>query len=79
MRDIPIEKMLLFRPITHKNNPEGRSILRTAYTSYYVKRLQELEAILGERMGGIPIVKVPRSSLSTGAPRGTQTQNRPRR
>ncbi len=65
LRDIPIEKMLLFRPIVHKNNPEGRSILRSAYQSYYyVKRLQELEAILGERMGGVPVVKVPLAMIA---------------
>lgn len=58
--DIPIEKLLLFRPSQHKNNPEGRSILRTSYVPYYfIKRLQEQEAILGERMGGLPCVKVP--------------------
>jgi len=60
MRDIPIEKMLLFRPMSYKNNPEGRSILRNAYVPYYyIKRLQEQEAIMGERMGGVPVVKVP--------------------
>jgi hypothetical protein len=64
MRDMAIEKMLLFRPTSHKNNPEGRSILRTAYVPYYfIKRLQELEAILGERMGGFPVVKVPMAMI----------------
>lgn len=58
--DIPIEKMLLFRPIYYKNNPEGRSILRNAYVSYYYqKRLQEQEAILFERLGGVPVIKIP--------------------
>lgn len=58
--DIPIEKMLLFRPLFYKNNPEGRSILRSSYTSYYyAKRMQEMEAILGERLGGIPVLNVP--------------------
>lgn len=60
MVDLPIAKMLLFRPSQHKNNPEGKSILRTAYLPYYyTKRLQEQEAIVGERMGGIPVVYVP--------------------
>jgi hypothetical protein len=58
--DIPIEKMLLFRPTHYKNSPEGRSILRNAYVSYYYnKRLQEQEAILFERLGGIPVIKIP--------------------
>src|SRR5215472_1988774 len=44
--DLPINKFLLFRPSQHKNNPEGRSILRNAYRSYFfVRRLEELEAI----------------------------------
>lgn len=62
--DIPIEKMLLFRPNQHKNNPEGRSVLRNAYRSYYfVKRLEELEAILFERMAGFPVMYVPSSLM----------------
>lgn len=68
MRDIAIEKMLLFRPISYKNNPEGRSILRTAYQPYYyIKRLQELEAILGERMGGVPVVRIPLAMIQAAA------------
>lgn len=60
IRDIPIEKSLLFRPSHFKGNPEGRSILRNAYIPYYfIKRLQEQEAIMGERMGGFPVVFVP--------------------
>jgi hypothetical protein len=62
--DLPMEKMLLFRPTSHKQNPEGRSILRTAYVSYYfIKRLQEQEAILFERMSGLPCVYVPNELL----------------
>ena len=58
--DIPMEKLLLFRPQQHKNNPEGYSILRSAYRPYYfIKRLEEGEAILFERMSGIPVVKLP--------------------
>jgi hypothetical protein len=66
--DIPIEKMLLFRPTVHKNNPEGRSILRTAYRSYYfVKRLEELESILFERMAGFPVMYVPSELMEKSA------------
>lgn len=58
--DIPIQKMLLLRPMETKGNPEGRSILRNAYRSYYMtKRIEEQEAILFERMNGIPVIKVP--------------------
>lgn len=62
--DVPREKLLLFRPSQHKNNPEGRSVLRNAYRSYYmVKRLEEQEAILFERLGGIPVIKMPGAVL----------------
>lgn len=58
--DIPIEKGLLFRPLHYKQNPEGRSILRNSYVSYYyAKRLQEQQAIFYERMGGVPVIKIP--------------------
>ena len=43
---IPIERMLLYRFRKPLNNPEGESILRPAWTSwYYVKNLQNIEAI----------------------------------
>src|SRR5581483_3538262 len=58
--DIPIDKLLLFRPSAHKNNPEGRSVLRNAYRSwFFTKRLEEQEAILIERMNGFPVMYVP--------------------
>jgi len=58
--DIGIEKALLFRTLTHKNNPEGRSILRNAYRSYHVKkRMEEIEAIGVERdLAGFPVIYV---------------------
>lgn len=58
---IPIEKSLLFRTEVNKNNPEGRSLLRNAYRSYYfLKRIQELEAIGIEReLAGLPVLQVP--------------------
>jgi hypothetical protein len=62
--DIPIEKMLLFRPNTHKGNPEGRSILRNAWRPYhFIKRIEEQEAIIFERMNGVPIIRVPNSLI----------------
>lgn len=68
MVDIPIEKLLLFRASVHKGNPEGRSILRTAYRSYYLaKRFEELESILFERMGGIPVISLPKELLDNAA------------
>lgn len=66
--DIPIEKLLLFRPLSYKNNPEGRSILRSAYRSWYMaKRLEEMEAIVYERMGGIPTMYIPNQIFEAAA------------
>lgn len=58
---IPINKALLFRTESAKDNPEGRSILRNAYRSWYFKRrIQEIEAIGIERdMAGYPVIHAP--------------------
>jgi len=62
--DIPMEKLLLFRPSVHKSNPEGRSILRTAYRSWwFIKRLEEQEGICLERLSGMPEYRVPSTLL----------------
>lgn len=66
---IPIEKALLFRTRSTKGNPEGRSILRNAYRSWYLlKRIQEIEAIGVERdLAGLPKLEVPIDYLLSGA------------
>ena len=58
---IPAEKFLLFRTESQKENPEGRSILRNAYRSwFYKKRIQELEGIGIERdLAGFPVLIAP--------------------
>lgn len=58
---IPIEKALHFRTKSRKNNPEGRSILRTAYRAWYFKRrIQEIEGMGLERdLAGLPIMHPP--------------------
>ena len=63
---IPIEKALLFRTSYRKNNPEGRSVLRTAYRSWWFKkRIEEIEAIGVERdLAGIPKIGVPPELLA---------------
>jgi len=49
-RVVPIEKAVLFRPRHEKGNPEGWSILRTAYRPYFIrKNLEEIEVIGAER------------------------------
>lgn len=66
---IPIEKALLFRPRRHKNNPEGRSVLRTAVRPWFMlKRIQEIEAVGVERdLAGLPMFEVPPEILSSNA------------
>jgi hypothetical protein len=66
---IPVEKFLLFRTTMHKNNPEGQSILRGAYTAWYRKKnLENIEAIGVERdLAGLPMAFVPPEYLSPGA------------
>jgi hypothetical protein len=61
MRRIPIEKSLLFRTKSHKNNPQGASILRNAYVPWYFKKnIQRIEAIGIERdLAGLPTLGVP--------------------
>lgn len=66
---IPVEKFMLFRTLVHKNNPEGRSILRSAYRSWYMKKnIENIEAIGIERdLAGLPMALVPPELLSSGA------------
>lgn len=72
---IPIEKALLFRTTTNKNNPEGKSILRNAYRSWYFKKnIENIEAIGLERdLAGLPIAFVPPEILNPNA--STQEKN----
>lgn len=67
---IPIEKALLFRADTKKENPEGRSMLRNAYVSWWYKtKIQKIEAIGVERdLVGLPVMKVPLEIMLDTAP-----------
>jgi hypothetical protein len=68
---IPIEKGLLFRTVSNKSNPEGRSMLRNAYRPWYFKkRIEEIEGVGVERdLAGLPIAYVdPRILKSTATP-----------
>lgn len=66
---IPIERALLFKTTSRKNNPEGVSLLRTAYRSWYrLKNLEDIEAIGVEReLAGLPVVRIPAEYLSPTA------------
>ena len=63
---IPIQKMLLFRTTSIKNNPEGRSLLRNCYRTWFFKRrIEEVEGIGIERdLCGIPVLKASAEALA---------------
>lgn len=67
--EIPIEKALLFRTTSRKHNPEGRSILRGAYRSWYFKKnIERIEAIGIERdLAGLPIAWIPPELMDSNA------------
>lgn len=69
MVTIPIQKMLLFRTVSARGNPEGRSILRNAYRPWKFKRtIEEIEAVGIERdLAGLPVAYVPPTMLSSTA------------
>lgn len=61
MITIPRDRLLMFRTESRKDNPEGKSILRNAYRSWYFKkRIEEIEGVGIERdLAGLPIMKLP--------------------
>jgi len=69
MTTIPMEKALLFRTTSAKNNPEGKSIFRNAYRSWYMKKnIENIEGIGIERdLAGLPVALVPPELLSNCA------------
>lgn len=58
---IPISKMLIFKTTSRRGNPEGRSVLRNAFVSWFhKKRIAEAEAIGAERdLAGLPVFFLP--------------------
>lgn len=75
--DIPINKIMLFRAYAEKDSPEGLSILRNAYRSwYFLTNLEVVEAISLERTGaGIPTIKLPeRASSKTDQATGSDEE-----
>ena len=69
---IPIEKALLFRTTTNRNNPEGFSLIRNAYRPwFYKRRIEEIEAVGIERdLAGLPMAYVPPEYLMNTASPG---------
>jgi hypothetical protein len=74
-RTIPIEKSLLFRTTSRKNNPEGYSILRSAFVPWYRKtNIERIEAIGIERdLVGYPVMRVPSEIITDSANVNTYT------
>lgn len=66
---IPIEKLLMFKTQSYKNNPMGRSVLRNAYISWFrKKRIEEFEGVGVERdLNGFPVAWVPPELLASTA------------
>lgn len=66
---IPISKSVLFRTSVRKNNPEGRSALRTAYISWFRKDRVETGEMIGvdRDLVGLPMVTLPSRMFGTGA------------
>lgn len=58
---IPITKGLLFRTVSRRSSPQGKSVLRGAYRPWWLKkRLEEGEAIgLYRNLAGLPVAYVP--------------------
>jgi hypothetical protein len=65
---IPMQKLLLFRTVKRRNNPEGRSILRNAYRQYLRKEtIEQAEGRLANRSAGIVRMRIPAKFMEAGA------------
>lgn len=62
---IPITKLVHLRTTARGNNPEGQSVFRRGYRSWYFKKtLEELMAIGVERdLAGLAVLRVPKELL----------------
>jgi hypothetical protein len=62
--EIPADKLLHFRTRVERGNPEGRSVLRTAWIPYYyAKHIMQVEAIGIERdLAGLPMIELPQGA-----------------
>jgi hypothetical protein len=69
VRTLPMGKLLLFRIRSRKASPQGKSLLRSAYVHYYIKkRIEQFEAIGVERdLAGIPVAWLPARLLNPNA------------
>lgn len=67
---IPIEKLVLFRTTSVKNNPQGISLLRGMYRPWFYKtKFEEIEGIGIEReTAGIPKIEIPMQFFDPNGP-----------
>jgi 2'-5' RNA ligase len=75
--NIPITKLVLIRNRRVRNNPEGYSILRRSWPSFFrLRGLQDIEAVGAARdLAGIPIAKPP-PGVDLFAQENTELYNR---
>jgi len=66
---VPARKSLHVRPMAYKDNPEGRSVLRSAYESYFDKvNIRRHRGTFVERdLTGMPVVRLPSEYMSDDA------------
>jgi hypothetical protein len=71
---IPYWKLLHFRTTSINDAPSGRSVLRSAYTAWYMSnQIKNIEAIAIEReLNGLPIMRVPADYMAQDADAGKQ-------
>ena len=76
-RKIPLDKALHFVTTSSKGNPEGRSILRNAYRSWYMKtNIEDLEGIGIERdLAGYPTLYIPLEVFKRETDKATEAYN----
>lgn len=74
--NVPLSKCLHFRTTPYKANPEGRSIMRSMYDYYYLKkRIQQIEAIgVSRDLAGLLTVYVPARWMQKDATPGDLAQ-----
>jgi hypothetical protein len=66
---LPRERTIHYRLRADKDNPEGRSLLRGAYTSYYHKKNHQFTEAVGieRNLAGFPVAQVPYELMAPGA------------
>lgn len=66
LHPIPLDRMLLFRMRPRKNNPEGRSALRTCWRPYYKGMMTEDIGTIGieRNVAGLPDYQVPANVMA---------------